>query len=46
MNRPRVPALSAVTAVDQLHGYALVVLAPEIGRGLGMAGNDVAALAL
>jgi hypothetical protein len=38
--------LAAVAAVDQLHGYAFVVLAPEIGRSLGWSASNLATVAL
>ncbi|HZN12734.1 MAG TPA: hypothetical protein VFB78_00570 [Acidimicrobiales bacterium] len=39
-------ALAAVAAVDQLHGYAFVVLAPEIARGLGLSTAGLTTVAL
>jgi hypothetical protein len=38
--------LSAVIALDQLHGYAFVILAPEIGRSLGLSTNGLAGIGL
>ncbi len=41
-----VARLSAVISVDQLHGYAFVVLAPEIARGLHASTNHLAAIGI